>query len=71
MTVIHFVWFFLDELYLGLVATDVACGDIVSVDWSAALACPGVVDKVDHTDIKNNMDGIYFIDEEIFVSKRV
>ena len=61
--------FCLGELYLALVLSTKAHATIKSVDWSKALAMPGVVDKVDHTDVPgtNNIDPF----EEAFVSKTV
>ncbi len=61
-----------DELYLGLVLSTCALGEVVHVDWQAALACPGVVDKVDHTDVPGkNMIGVQIQDEEVFATKSV
>lgn len=62
-----------DELCLALVQSTKAHADIVSIDWSAALAMPGVVDKIDHTDVPgSNATGLPVAnDEEIFISKTV
>ena len=62
------------ELYLALVLSTKAHATIKSVDWSRALAMPGVVDKLDHTDVPGaNVTGfpVSAADEETFVSAKV
>ena len=49
-----------------------AHGIILGIDWSEALQMPGVVDKVDHTDVPgSNLTGHVIKDEEIFASEKV
>ncbi|XP_070180269.1 xanthine dehydrogenase/oxidase-like isoform X1 [Littorina saxatilis] len=60
------------ELYLGLVQSKKARAKLVRVDPSAALAMPGVVDYLSHTDVPgSNIWGLIEKDEEIFASKEV
>ena len=64
----------LGELYLALVLSTKAHATIKSVGWSRALAMPGVVDKLDHTDVPGaNVTGfpVSAADEETFVSTTV
>ena len=62
----------LDELYLGLVLSSVAVGDITSVDWSTALSCEGVVDKVDYNDVPGqNRVGVFCDELDLFAEKKV
>ena len=63
---------FVDELSLALVPSTRAHAKIVSVDFSAALAAPGVVDYVDHKDLPgNNMYGLIVPEIELLPQSEV
>ncbi|WAR00721.1 XDH-like protein [Mya arenaria] len=62
-----------NELYIGFVMSNKAYANIISVDPSAALAMPGVVDYICHKDVPghNSWGAAVQDDEEIFASKQV
>lgn len=63
---------FVDELSLALVSSTRARAKIVSVDFSAALAAPGVVDYVDYKDLPgNNMYGLIVPEIELLPQSEV
>ena len=63
---------FVDELSLALVSSTRARAKIVSVDFSAALAAPGVVDYVDYKDLPgSNMYGLIVPEIELLPQSEV
>ncbi|KAJ8309320.1 hypothetical protein KUTeg_014194 [Tegillarca granosa] len=63
---------FSNELYLAFVLSTKAYAELVKVDATQALTMPGVVDFITHKDLKHNMWGAVFPDdEEIIASEKV
>ncbi|XP_033104999.1 xanthine dehydrogenase/oxidase-like [Anneissia japonica] len=61
-----------DELFMALVCSQHAHANIISVDFSKALALDGVHAYIDHKDVPgNNLIGVIVRDEEVFTKKEV